>query len=451
MNKALLFFLAFFLSIFLNAQNANFNSYNFGEGLEFVSEDEHSFKLGGYIQPFLESRFIFNDSINENYNDNRFRMRRLRVRLSGRSPSNNLSYRIQYDLSGVSETGDESSNLLLDAFLTYSFNKRTKLTIGQRSLRSDNRELPMSSATLQLVERSRLTSSFATIRDFGLFLQRDIRFKNGSYLRNYLEITSGDGMNNFQMDYGGLKYGGRIDFVPFGLFTNMGQFRQADIMRERSLKLVFGVNCSFNQGMSSRRGRVGGDFIFYNITATDTSLRLPNYLKYGTDLMIKYKGFSFLAEYVRTEAYIANDITHRNNRYGDDPSEIINRFTSNSVDIDPKDYVRSQLLLGSGLNIQTGYIFKNLFSVDGRFTTISSDEFSWLNNGTFYNRPNYYTFGVSKYFARNYGVKVQASITYVEVSEGSNYSFQTEEIGEYTNIPHQGSEFLFRLITSLSF
>ena len=54
MNKALLFFLAFFLSIFLNAQNANFNSYNFGEGLEFVSEDEHSFKLGGYIQPFLE-------------------------------------------------------------------------------------------------------------------------------------------------------------------------------------------------------------------------------------------------------------------------------------------------------------------------------------------------------------------------------------------------------------
>ena len=61
MNKALSFFLASFLCVFLNAQNASFNTYNFGEGLEFVSEDEHSFKLGGYIQPFLESRFIFND------------------------------------------------------------------------------------------------------------------------------------------------------------------------------------------------------------------------------------------------------------------------------------------------------------------------------------------------------------------------------------------------------
>ena len=131
-----------------------------------------------------------------------------------------MCIRDRFDLSGVSETGEESSNLLLDAFLTYSFNKRTKLTIGQRSLRSDNRELPMSSASLQLVERSRLTSSFAAIRDFGFFLQRDIRFKNGSYLRNYLEITSGDGMNNFQNDHGGLKYGGRIDYVPFGLFTN---------------------------------------------------------------------------------------------------------------------------------------------------------------------------------------------------------------------------------------
>ena len=97
MNKALSFFLTSFLCVFLNAQNASFNTYNFGEGLEFVSEDEHSFKLGVYIQPMLESRLIFNDTLNKNYNDNRFRMRRLRVRLSGKSPSNNIGYRIQFD------------------------------------------------------------------------------------------------------------------------------------------------------------------------------------------------------------------------------------------------------------------------------------------------------------------------------------------------------------------
>jgi hypothetical protein len=226
----------------------------------------------------------------------------------------------------------------------------------------------------------------------------------------------------------------------------MGQFRQADVMRERSLKLVVGANGSYNQGMSSRRGRIGGDFLFYNINAIDTNYRLPDYIKYGADLLIKYKGFSLLTEYVKTQVYIADDITHRNDRYNN-PEEII-AFDS---DDNTKEYIRSQLVLGNSINIQAGYAFKNLISIDGRFTSINSDEFSWLNNGTFYNRPNYYTFGVSKYFARNYGFKVQASITYVEVNDDSKYNIQTDDPNEYLIIPHQGSELLFRLISSFNF
>ena len=444
MNKLLLAVLAFILCVNLNAQDAVFNTYNFGEGLEFVSEDEHFFKLGGYIQPFVESRFIFNDTLGENYNDNRFRLRRLRVRLSGNSLSYNLNYRVQFDLSGVSETGEESSNLLLDAFLTYSFNKRTKLTIGQRSLRSDNRELPMSSASLQLVERSRLTSSFAAIRDFGLFLQRDFRFKNGSYLRNYFEITSGDGMNNFQKDHGGLKYGGRIDYVPFGLFTNMGQFRQADIMRERSVKLVVGVNYSYNQGMSSRRGRGGGQILYLDSLGNES---LPDFIKMGVDFMLKAQGFSVLGEYQKTSSIVPDDITQRVRNNGTVSSSFLVDGQENVT-----NYVNGRIMLGSAYNIQMGYLLKSLYSFDLRYTHIESDEFSFLNNGTFYNRPNYYSFGISKYFARNYGFKIQASITYVDVSEESTYATQTGDASDpYYNIPHQGSEFLFRIITSLSF
>ena len=444
MNKLLLAVLAFILCVNLNAQDAAFNTYNFGEGLEFVSEDEHFFKLGGYIQPFVESRLIFNDTIGENYNDNRFRLRRLRVRISGNSPSYNLNYRVQFDLSGVSETGEESSNLLLDAFLTYSFNKRTKLTIGQRSLRSDNRELPMSSASIQLVERSRLTSSFAAIRDFGLFFQRDFRFKNGSYLRNYFEITSGDGMNNFQKDHGGLKYGGRIDYVPFGLFTNMGQFRQADIMRERSVKLVVGANYSYNQGMSSRRGRDGGQILYLDSLGNES---LPDFIKMGVDFMLKVQGFSVLGEYQKTSSIVPDDITQRVRNNGTFSSSFLVDGQENVT-----NYVNGRIMLGSAYNIQMGYLLKSLYSFDLRYTHIESDEFSFLNNGTFYNRPNYYSFGFSKYFARNYGFKIQASITYVDVSEESTYATQTGDASDpYYNIPHQGSEFLFRIITSVNF
>ena len=86
--------------------------------------------------------------------------------------------------------------------------------------------------------------------------------------------------------YGGLKYGGRIDFVPFGLFTRMGQFRQADIVRENSPKLVFGGYYSYNDGISSRRGRVGGDIVFLN---SDQEESLPDYQKYGVDFYLNIK------------------------------------------------------------------------------------------------------------------------------------------------------------------
>ena len=84
----------------------------------------------------------------------------------------------------------------------------------------------MNSNSLQLVERSRLTSAFSSIREFGLFINGRFRMNNGSYLRPYLVLTNGDGRNAFDKDHGGIKVGGRIDYLPFGLFTNLGQFRQ---------------------------------------------------------------------------------------------------------------------------------------------------------------------------------------------------------------------------------
>ena len=48
-----------------------------------------------------------------------------------------------------------------------------------------------------------------------------------------------------------------------------------------------------------------------------------------------------------------------------------------------------------------------------------------LNNETFYNRPNYYTLGVSKLLGRNYGFKVQASVTHVDGSLGINHDLDT--------------------------
>ena len=295
----------------------------------------------------------------------------------------------------------------------------------------------MNSNSLQLVERSRLTSAFASIREFGLFISGRLRAGRGSYLRPYFVLTNGDGINVFDKDHGGLKIGGRLDYLPFGLFTNLGQFRQIDVMREQAPKLVLGVHFSHNSGMSSRRGRASGAIIYLDENDQES---LPDYTKYGIDFLFKYKGFSALGEYIKSTAVVPDDITQRVRNDGSISESFLVDELQN-VD----GYVKGRMMLGQAYNIQMGYLFKSGYSVDTRYTHLKADENSFLNNATFYNRPNYYTIGVGKLLAKNYGAKIQASITYVDGSLGVNHDNDTNTPAVFTD------EILFRLITTISF
>lgn len=417
----------------LMAQQAKLDKYIMGEGLTFNGAKNYSLKLNGFVQPFLESRSYSNDSTNESYN--RFRMRRLRLRLSGDVPEYKLDYRFQIDLSGISEVGDDAaSNFLMDAWVAYNPIKQIQIKFGQSASLTDNRELTMGSHTLQLPERSRLTSSFATIREFGVFASGNFKTGGGSYLRPFLAVTNGDGLNVFGKDHGGLKVGGRVDFLPFGLFTNFGQYRQADIVRELTPKLIVGVNYSVNNGMSSRRGRESGTILYLD---NDRNESLPDFTKYGIDFLFKYKGFSMLGEFVKTTATVPSDIVYRVRVDGSTATT----FDVNGIQ-DVPNYVKGRMMLGEGYNIQAGYIYKKSYSIDARYTHLNADTYSFLNNGTFYNRPNYYTVGLSRYFSRNYGFKVQASLTYAELSTGS-----VDVLAQ----PREGAEWITRIITSIAF
>lgn len=99
-------------------------------------------------------------------------------------------------------------------------------------------------------------------------------------------------------------------------------------------------------------------------------------------------------------------------------------------------------MLGVGYNIQAGYVFKNRISIDARYCHLDADQYSFMNNGTFYNRPNNYTIGISKYLARDYGMKIQASITYVDAAPGSN---------DVEGNPMDGDEWIARVITTFAF
>ncbi|PQJ80990.1 porin [Polaribacter porphyrae] len=413
------------------AQNTQLNSYSFGEGYNFNNDNGSTVKLQGYIQPGFEVRGYSNGTTDA---ETRFRMRRLRLRLSGKSANERFSYRLQVDLAGQNEVETENSNYLLDAFITYAITNRIKVTFGQRATQTDNRELFMNSNSLQLIERSRLTSAFASIREFGLFLDGRFRTGGGSQLKSYFVLTNGDGANVFSGDRGGLKVGGRLDFLPFGLFTNFGQFRQADVVRERTPKLVVGVHLSQNNGMSSRRGRDSGAIVYLDANNNDA---LPDYTKYGVDFLFKYKGFSALGEFIKSTASVPGNITQRVRNDGSTSSTFLVNGTQ-----DIENYVRGRMMLGEAYNIQMGYLFRNGISIDGRYTHLIADEHSFLNNATFYNRPNYYTIGVSKYLSRSYGAKIQASYTYVDANDGIN---------DLNSNPITGNESLVRVMLTLAF
>ncbi|MGY8919226.1 MAG: porin [Flavobacteriales bacterium] len=420
------------ISLNINSQST-LDSYSFGEGISFTADNGSKIKLSGYAQPHVEIKNY--NYLDENSSSTRFRLRRLRLRFDGQASNPKFAYRFQVDLSGSSETGEATGDFLLDAYISYDITNRIKVIFGQRSTYTDNRELFMNSNSLQLVERSRLTSAFSSIREFGLFLSGNFRLNGkGSYLRPYFVLTNGDGINNFDKDLGGLKIGGRIDFLPFGLFTNKGQFRQIDVMRELTPKFVIGVNYSHNSGMSSRRGRNSGSILYLDEFGQQS---LPDYTKYGVDFLFKYNGFSALGEYVKSSSTVPASIIERVRNDGSTSSS----FLVNGVQ-DVESYVNGRMMLGEAYNIQMGYLFKSGITIDSRYTHLKADEHSFLNNATFYNRPNYYTLGIGKLLGRNYGAKIQGSLTFVDGSLGIN---------DPNSNPISSDEILFRLITTISF
>lgn len=418
-----------------NAQEIKLNKYKFGEGLKFSgTNDDYDIGITGFIQPYLETRkYIATDDASFY---NRFRMRRVRVQFFGNSAQNKLSYRLQLDLTGGGEGDVDSADgsLIFDAWVAYDITKNIKLTFGQKAPPTDNRELGMRSNTLQLVERSPLTGAFASIREFGFFAESTYKISRYSYIKPELAITNGDGINVFNKDYGGFKYGGRVDYLPFGLFSNFGQFRQADIVRELTPKFVIGATYSYNEGISDRRGSQSGQILYLDQNNNEL---LPDYAKFGIDFLFKYKGYSVIGEYINASARVPGGITQRVRNDGTTSTS----FPVNGVQ-DVENYIKGRMMLGEGFNIQGGYIFKNNISIDARFAHFKPEENSFLNNQTFYNRSHFYTVGLTKYLSRNYGAKIQLDCTYINAKAGS--------IG-VNGDPVKGNEILTRLMTTISF
>jgi hypothetical protein len=232
-----------------------------------------------------------------------------------------------------------------------------------------------------------------------------------SLLKPYLSITTGDSRAGLQKNYGGLKYGIRLDYLPFDKFTSGGEFYMDDLAREPKPKLVIGSVLSYNDGISSAVGTNGGRWLYGD---AKQKILLPDYTKWIVDYLFKYRGFYSMGSYVVTSSKIPAGIAGE--------FKLTGAFTSynGQTEAQIKSTVMSRLNIGRGYNVQAGYVLPSDWSFSFRYARLKDD----AGSANFADQNRHYTFVVTRYLSGN-DLKVQLESGYDELKQSLKSGNQT--------------------------
>ncbi|MBT8316634.1 MAG: porin [Lutibacter sp.] len=378
LKRGLILF-SLFACISLSAQETN--APKFGKGLFYLVGQDSTWSMKiGFRAQFLASSVWENNVENES----NFLIRRSRLKFSGFAFTPKLKYKVELglsnrDIAGSSIYTGNTPRIILDAVMKYNFAKNLEFWFGQTKL-PGNRERVISSAEMQMVDRSLVNSRFNIDRDIGIQLRHHFTISDNFVVREIFSISQGEGRNVVTGNIGGLQYTGRVELLPMGSFTSKGDYSGTDLKKEQNPKLALAVSYNYNHNAVKTRGNQGSYMI------TDYGYFETNISDIFVDAMFKYKGFSFMAEYA-----------DRNSN---------NPFSTNSDGTETGDIVQ----VGKGLNLQSGYLLKNNWEISGRFTHIKLDE-----DITGKVPENQYTVGVSKYIV-GHSLKIQTDISLLDVN-----------------------------------
>jgi len=334
-----------------------------GSGLRFKTKDNSFYlKYRTRIQTRWDFEYIPVNAIFQN----RAYVKRARLKFDGYFINEDLRYKIEYDVVG---------GYVRDAVIKYRIGK-FDFWFGQTKL-PGNRERVVSSGNLQLVDRSVFNYDFTLDRDIGIQLHH--HFYIGKVLvRDIYAVSSGGGILDNHM-HDGMSYTAKLEILPFGSFTNKGDYKFADLYRESKPKLSIASHINFNKSAYKDRGQVGMDL-----------KSKADLLLLGFDLYFKYSGYSALFEYGSRTVTKGNVIVY------DDNGDMLGAY-----------YV------GKGLNFQTGYVFKSNWEISGRYASTLPEEalgFSEIQD---------ITLGLSKYII-GHNFKIQTDFTLRQIQGESD-------------------------------
>ena len=368
--------------------NAQFQSYKFGDGIKVTSQDSSFYMRFGFrFQNLAVSSWKFDDEGTE-YSAN-FLVRRSRLKFDGYAFDPRLKYKLELGLSnrdvggGTGPEFNSGANIILDAYVTYKINKNWAIQFGQAKL-PGNRERVISSANLQLVDRSRLNSRYNIDRDVGLQLKHTFKIGSDFTFREVFAFSQGEGRDVTGGHFGGYDYTFRVEMLPFGSFSSKGDYIGSAIKRESTPKLSIGATYDINKNAVRERAQLGKF-----IRGADGNYYGKDLTTFFADLMFKYRGLSIASEYVdkKTDDGIPTVLDNENN--------IVGTFYT-----------------GKAITAQVGYMFDNNIEMVLRYTDnnpddlVANDEVRW-------------TFGLNKFFS-GHQLKIQTDFQIVQPDGGSN-------------------------------
>lgn len=369
-------------SLFPYAQTEGIKPTPFGKGiLDIIGKDSTwSMNFSARFQFLSDTRWEATDDKLVNPTQD-FLIRRSRLKFGGFVYDKQLTYKIELglsnrDMSGTSQFTSNTPRYIMDAVAMWNFYQNFSLWVGQTKL-PGNVERVISSANLQLVDRSLLNGAFNLDRDIGLQLQHHLTFGKQFLVREKIAFSQGEGRNITTGNLGGHEYTARIELLPFGEFKGNGDYLGADLKREPKPKLSIASTFDFNNNAVRNKSNQGV-YMVNDIGFYETNVKTLFF-----DAMFKYKGFSFMGEYAKREA--------------SDP------IAKNSDGTLTGDIVQ----VGNALNLQSGYLFKNNYEVAFRFTNLNLDK-EITGKGV----QDQYTLGLSKYIV-GHKLKVQTDISYL--------------------------------------
>jgi len=372
-----------FTIVIVSAQEKN--APKFGKGIfNLVGKDSTwSMNVGARVQFLGTSIWEEGES-----NQTNLLVRRARLKFDGFAFSPKLKYKLELglanrDISGTSVYTGNTPRIIMDAVMKYNFAKNLEFWFGQTKL-PGNRERVISSADLQLVDRSILNARFNIDRDMGVQLRHHFTIADQFVIREILSISQGEGRNVVTGNEGGFQYTGRVELLPFGNFSSKGDYSGSDLKREPKPKLSIAATYNFNNNAVRVRGNQG------SYMTTDYGLYETNINDVFVDAMFKYKGFSFMGEYANRDAK--------------------NPIATNSDGSETGDIVQ----VGQGYNLQSGYLFKNNWEVTGRYSNVKLDQ---AITGKV--PENQYTLGVSKFIV-GHKLKVQTDVSVLDINPAND-------------------------------